>query len=441
MFFGWKSEFCLTLFMMFVLLVNPLAVLAQESSGNAIFLEIPRVTKGGQTVDTKADGVNKWVFDGELNKDDEIRYRWNAVSLDLRYKDSPAVGGGYLKIYKNNDSTEDNLLTEFGSSPLPIGKVADKLENGQNKLLFVYIDSTSGKPANPLTKVSVSFGYKNESIKPVVRVLEPQKEALLAAGVNQGFRIELENFKLSETNNLVEGQGKMNIYEDEIVEDKLIATVKSSVDFEDRKSLVEFSTKDVDFSQIADSGNKKILFVLTDGAGKILPYQNEVILKSNYNNSVDVGLPKVRVVEPRKDRSDLSMDGNQKILLEIENFEILESFEEGENQVNKGYLQIFVDDSPIKTIWPKLDFSLNEIGYYSDIEGIKSIKLQLVNKNFTKLVPEVMDTFDLIYIAENKEDKLVERDATVSSDRWRVIIIIFIVVMIVGGISILVLKG
>ncbi len=441
MFIGFKSKLLLIIVLLAQLVLTPVSAIAQQSSTNAIFLEIPKVTQSENSVDAKPDGVNRWVFEGELTKDDLIRYRWNAVSLDLRYKEIATVGAGYLKVYLNDDSQPENFITDFGSSPLPISAVADRLTPGENNLLLVYIDSATGLPAVPSTKVAFKFNYKDESVKPGLKVIEPLPGSLLADGVDQNFKIELENFQLSDTDTPKEGYGKMNVYNGDINEESLLGTIKSSSIVGDNKSLVEFSTKDIDFSKVSDGVDKKILFVLTDLAGSILPYQNEVILKANFSGSADVGLPIVTVVEPRKDRSNISMDGNQKIILDVANFEILDSFTEGKNEGGSGYLQIFVDNSPIKTIWPKLDFSLNEIGYYSEVEGLKNVKVQLVNKDFTKLSPEASDSFNLVYIPEIEQDETVDAQEGVQSDRWRVIIIILILIMIVGGISILVLKG
>jgi hypothetical protein len=442
MLFKWGSNFFLAFVVVFILVFSPVITFAQQSSTNGILLEVPKVTQSGQIKDTKPNGINNWVFDDELNRDDEIRYRWNSVSLDLQYKTSPSAGGGYLKIYRNDDLKEENLLLEYGSSPLPVSKIADKLIEGKNNLLFVYIDSISGKPVDPITKVAFTFNYKNQSTLPAIKIIDPQPGAVLASGLEQIFKFELSNFRLSESNDIKPNQGKLNIYDESVSEDKLIATIKSSQEVQTNKDIIEFSTKDIDFSKISDSSEKKILFVLTDGSGVLSSYQTELMVKSNFNSSGDVGLPNVKIVEPRKDRSDLSLNGNSKILLEVQNFEVLREFQESSNENTKGYIQIFVDDSPIKILWPKSDFSLNEIGYFSKIEGIKNIRVQLVNKDFTKLIPEASDSFDIVYIPQTQQQDVDNQaENPIQSDKWRVVIIVLIIAMIVGGISILVLKG
>ncbi|MFM7859642.1 MAG: hypothetical protein ACKO96_48875, partial [Flammeovirgaceae bacterium] len=92
---------------------SPKAFSAPVNLRNPIDLRISAVTKDGQKVDTRAESLDKWVFDGELNLDDAIRYNWKSVDLNLKYKTTPATGGGYLKIFAENTNPE-SLLTEQG---------------------------------------------------------------------------------------------------------------------------------------------------------------------------------------------------------------------------------------------------------------------------------------------------------------------------------------
>ena len=142
-----------------VLVSSPVFVVAQQSTTNPINLAISKVSVGGKIENTRKDGSNNFIYDNELNLDDDMRYGWAGTDLNLKYKDAPAVGGGYLKIYLNDDTNEANLITEFGSSPLPVVKLRSKLVEGANKILFVYIDSTNRFPTQP-TKVSFSFKFK-----------------------------------------------------------------------------------------------------------------------------------------------------------------------------------------------------------------------------------------------------------------------------------------
>jgi len=82
----------------------PVLALAQQSATNPISLAISKVTRNGQVENTKKEGTNNFVYENELNLDDDIRYGWLGTDLNLKYKTSPAIGGGYLKIYLNDDT-------------------------------------------------------------------------------------------------------------------------------------------------------------------------------------------------------------------------------------------------------------------------------------------------------------------------------------------------
>jgi hypothetical protein len=421
-----------------------LNIFAQTSiDGNAIGLEITRVTKDGQIKDTKKDSPNNWSFAEDLNLDDLIRYRWNTVALDLKYKDKPDSNGGYLKIYTNDDSNPANLVGEYGSSPLSLSTISTKLKEGPNKLLFVYIDK-SGQPANPQTKVSFSFNFKNISVKPKLTIVSPEPDSLLAKGVVKDFIVDLQNFSLenTDTNNPI--KGKINVYYNEVGTQNFVATISSSRLLEDTKFQVKVSTKDLELDKIPDSLTTKLIFVLTKTNGELLDIRAEVQVKTNYQNKLNVGIPKVTILEPKNDRTDLSVTGNQAFLIGIDNFELLKERSTGSSDGKSGYLQVLIDDAPYKILWPEKSFSLNDIGYIDQTEGRKTVKVQLVNKDFSKLDIDASDARNIIYIPDKKSGPNAnqdEQDNGIKNSNWRVIIIILTVVLIIGGISILITKG
>ncbi len=438
----WKNvmKYLVTIIVLGSFLLTGLAAIAQSST-NKILLEIPRVTKNGETLDVNKAGNNNWVFDGTLTLDDEIRYRWNAASLDLSYRDFPAAGGGWLKIYKGDDSQEENLLFEHGSSPIPTSLFKDKLEDGPNKIIIVYIDSTTKAPAVPLTKVGFSFDFANVTTKPQVDIVAPKPGIVLADGINHEFKIELSNFRLSSTTKPEDGLGKLNIYFNEVKNENFIATINNSVEQEGGVHFVVFDSEDIEFDKIPDSDNLRLIFALTNVTGDVLPYQSTLSTKTNFNDSINVGLPRLAIVEPRKDRLDQSLDGNQKFLLQVDNFELLSDFETGaEVDGKKGYLQIFVDNTPVKTIWPKSEFSFNELGVIYDTEGQKTVRVQLVNSDFTKLAPEATDSLTVLYMPEEEQKDNLALDVS-TNDGWRYVVIGLVLLMIVGGILLLVTKG
>ena len=116
-----------------ILSPTSLIVVSQQSAANPINLRISKVVKNQTDELTRQSSPNVWVYDEPLAISDSIKYGWSGVDLNLKYKDNPTLGGGYLKIYKQDDSAESNLITEYGTSPLPINKISSKLTNGQNK--------------------------------------------------------------------------------------------------------------------------------------------------------------------------------------------------------------------------------------------------------------------------------------------------------------------
>lgn len=438
----WKNimKYLVTIVILGSFLLTGIAALAQSST-NKILLEIPRVTKNGETLEVEKSGTNNWVFDGTLTLDDEIRYRWNAVSIDLSYRDFPTAGGGWLKVYKDDDTKEENLLFEHGSSPIPTSLFKDKLEKGPNKVIVVYIDSTTKAPAVPLTKVGFSFDFDPTTTRPQISIATPKPGIVLANGINHEFKLELLNYRLSSTTKPEDGIGKMNIYYNEVKTENFIATINNSVEQESGSHFVVFDSEDIDFNKIPDSENLELIFVLTNVTGDTLPFEARLQTKTNFNNSINVGLPRLAIVEPRKDRIDQSVDGNQKFLLQVDNFELLQDFETGsEVDGKRGYLQIFVDNTPVKTVWPKPEFSFNELGAIYDIEGQRTVKVQLVNPDFTKLAPEATDSLTVLYMPAEDEREQSTLSAS-TNDGWRYVIIALVLMMIVGGILLLVTKG
>lgn len=420
--------------------VLSLGIFAQ-SAQNSISLEITRVSKNGQIVDTRQVGTNGWLFDSsDLTLDDLIRYRWKNVALDTKYVSSPARGGGYLRIYLNDDTKEDNFITNFGSSPLPVSLIAPRLVDGRNTIVFVYVDSLN--PSNRDTKVSFTFGFKNITSKPQIRVISPDPNTFFAKGVERDITLELNNFALDPSDTVKESKGKLNVYYNEVKQQNLLGTVKTSTPSSENKQTAVVNSEALEFGRIPDSLDTKLIFVLTRADGQLTDTQIPMQIRTNYNGTVNIGVPKVAIFEPRKDRTNLSVDGNQKFLISVENFEILPEIMKGKNEDNKGYLQIFVDDMPIKIMWPKTDFSLNEIGYVDSTEGRKTVKVQLVNKDFTKFLPEASDSIDIVYVPDVLSTDPAMIDAPqAQNNTWRMLIIILTVVLIIGGIAILITRG
>ncbi len=426
----------LIVFLCSILIGTPLAAVAQSAT-NPINLAISKVTKDGKSENTRKEANNSYTYDNELNLDDDIKYGWSGTDLNLKYKDAPARGGGYLKIYLNDDSQDTNLITEFGSSPLPILSLRSKLAEGSNKILFVYIDSTNRFPAQP-TKVLFTFKFKNSSNLPSIQVLEPSPNSVIGRGADKDVTLQLTNFELENSDSRLPNRGKLNVYVNEILDQNRLGIFSVSQSIEG-KIYVRFNTRDLESSRIPDGLSTNLIFVLTQTNGNVLNYRNSLQVRSNYSGSLDVGLPKITITEPRKDRTNLTVDGDQKFLVQVDNFTVLTEATKDDNEDTKGYLQIYVDNKPLKTLWSKTDFTLNEIGLSDTIEGRKTIKVQLVNKNFTKLSPEAVDSIDVIFAPKLNESS--SQIPQVENQGWRVVLVIITVVLVVGGISVLITKG
>jgi hypothetical protein len=411
---------------------------------NPIDLRITNVTAGGVLQSTRKDGDN-WVYDGELTKDDDIRYRWSGVDLNTKYKSISASGGGYVRVY-SNEVKDANLLVDQGLDvyPLRLSTIADKLANGSNKLLFVYINSGNNTAFNPVT---FTFNFKNVSNKPVISIVKPLPNSIFMKGVEQEIVLQLSNFKLANSGGTDPSVGKVKVYFNEVKVANDLGTISSGRGLGDGKFEVNLKSSDLTLlPNTPDSDQTKLIFVLTDITEKPIGIQSEVIIKTNYSNSLNVGLPRVTIVEPKKDRSNLSIDGNSQFILQIENFEILKDRPVSDTLVadgKKGFLQIIVNNGdksqPLQPVWGKTEFTLNEIGYSDSGEGQRNVKVQLVDVNFELLKPEASDSIDIFYTPPAQDE--VKESVNVQNNTWRIVIIVLTVVLIVGGISILITRG
>lgn len=431
--------FCLTA------LFRPINLVAQESNTNAINLSISYVETNGRVLENKLVGPNQWVQeDVTLTSDSVIRYGWNNLVLNVFYRDQPTPGGGFLKIYLNDDTREENFITDYGSSPLPVSQIKSRLENGKNKILFVLYTSKD-KLAEPVTKVSFTFNYRNESSQPSLELIEPKQGSIIAKEIPKDFRLYLKNFRLEPTSSKEPDRGQLQVYVNEIRPENLLLTVKNSVEIDTAIQLVQFSSKDFERPErISDSKNTRLIFTLAYTNGTLLNPRNrlEVDYVTNFNNTLNIGLPKVQIIEPSKNRTDLNITGERKFIVSLENFELLKEFTQGPNEDLKGYLQIFVNNQPIKTNWPKTEFTLNEIGYASTQEGKRTVKVQLVNKDFTLVTPPAEDSIEIIYQPDIVHKAVKEEEqGQIQNSVWRVIIVSLIVILVFAGIGLLIFRS
>jgi len=423
----------------------PVNLLAQSlNQKNPIDLKISAVVQNNTRQNTRLESVDKWVYDSELSLDDAIRYNWKGVDLNLKYKTKPAKDGGYINVYLDSVSPE-NLLTGAGldNYPLKLNAIASRLKPGSNTLLFSYVNSLTKAEYLPVTFV---FNFKNVSSNPSIEVIKPGAKAVFMKDVEQDIQIQIKNFRLSNTPTRDSNVGKLMVYANEVKQANFLGKFSTGRELPTGVFEVNFNSKELDFSRVADNENSKLIFVLTDTNEKILPYSSSLDIITNYQNTLNVGLPRVTIVEPKKDRTDQTVSPDDKFIVQLENFELYT-----ERQIttspnpspNKGYLQITVingdSSKPLAPVWPKTEFTLNEIGYNSKVEGQRTIKVHLTNINFEVLKPEAKDTISVIYqpniVVEDNQNTVVQ------SDTWRLVLIGMTIILIVGGISVLITRG
>lgn len=446
-----------TLMFAFVTIASTYGLSANAAvNSNTIKLNVPFIQSGDKKIETKYSGNYEWEYGGDLVDGDLIRYGWNSVAIDLSYKAYPQAGAGWIQVYLNDDSSPDNLIAENGTSPLPISKISKKLTPGKNKIMLVYVNETNN-PANSTSKTTLTFGYKsNEAKTPKIsNIPEPSVNTLFLDGVVRNFKIELNNFELTSVVGDDSNKGQLKLYLDKI-EGKPLVVIKTSRLIDSNRQLVEFSSKDFDSSvEIPDKKDTKLIFVLTNSRGENtdITFERNVIM--NLQGSLqDIGLAEVKIVEPKIDSSDLNIQGDTKFIVETRNFDILPQLTDTVNEDKKGYMQIYVNDVPVKTFWPKRDFTLDEIGFANELSGKKNIQVQLVNKDYTTLNPAVKSSITVNYLAKNNDsgktsvNEVASRQneksyptSNESNSNWRVIVISLIASLIVASILILVFKG
>lgn len=427
-------------------LITPANVQAQTNPINEINLQIPSVTKDGKKINTTKNGDTKWTLDAstKLNLDDGIRYSWTGVDIDLKYKDLPSQFGGYLKIYKDNDSKEENFILDFGTYPadsvgLKLSNLKSQLREGENTLMFVFIGYNNLTPTAK-SRVTFTFQFQNTSGESAIDIIKPKTGAVFAENIHQTFEIDLTNFILDNTDSSETGRGKMNFYFNEVSQSTLLGTISTSLE-QSGKQKVIFNSKDFEnFNKIPDNFKTQIIFVLTKSNGELLGYRQSVEVVSNFKNSLDVGLPRISIVEPNRDRANMQVSGSQKFILKIDNFELTNRQKAvSENQKDKGYLQIILNNRVVEIASDKTEFTLNEIGASQFGEGTLNVKVQLVNYDFTKLNPEATDFIEIFFIPQDANQTTEIQQ--VENNTWRFVIMGLIIILVIGSVSVLITKG
>ena len=439
----------------FAYLIIPLNAVAQSnpvSKSNSssttqlppsnINLAISKVVKDGKDYPTNQLSPRSWSFKDVLNNGDSIKYQWDNTKLGIYFEKNPALCCGFLRVYREDESKEENFLVTTGSDdyPLKLSKFSDKLKPGKNNLIFVFFDHTN-KPTN--NKASIAIDYATESPKPKINIAKPSSGTVFAKDITSNIVLELDNFKLSTMSDIKSSNiGKVNIFGNNT--DNLLGAITTGSEVSDGKTRVEIKPETFgNFEKLPDSKNTKLIFQLIATAEKDPVAEEKLEIITNFGNSIDVGLAKISIADPVKNTTNIQVTQDTIVKLKLENFEIISKPPLNNNTPpdnKKGFLQIFVDNKPLQTTWAKLDFNLKEIGYISAESGEKEIKVQLVNQNYEKLSPEAIDKIKVQYTAP-QINSIQTATTNPQTSNWKIIIITLTVILIVGGILISITKS
>ena len=416
----------------------PVLVNADPSPTNKIGLRIARVFLAKENVfdNTTEAGTNRYEYLNQpLKIDDEIRYAWFGTNLSATNTVSPTIGNGYLKVYLKDDSNEANLIKNTGSSPLPIREISPRLLAGRNKILLVLVENPNGT-SEPLTKVELSFDYAPDTLPPSITVLSPAPGSVFASGITRDFSLKLNNFYLEKADSKTLNKGKLEVYLNQISSDTLLNTITSSVDRE-QFSEVSFNSAGIDKIQTApDSTTSKLIFVLKNSNGnEIVSARKELPIITNYGGTQDLGLPSLKIKNPVNNAEITTLT---KIQLEVKNFELLSGIDISNQKSNAGYIQVRINDKLVVENTNKTEFTLSDFGL-NTYSGVITLKLDLVNQQFAFLQPAASSTISVSL--QKMITTSAANNVTVSTSTWRYVILVATIVLILGSIAVLIIKG
>jgi hypothetical protein len=428
------------------IIIPNISVFAQvEGTAPAnINLAITKVVKDGKDVLTEKTSAGKFSFSDTLGKDDAIKYSWDGTRINSTFKENPALCCGYINVYLDDETIESNYLFTTGSDdyPIKISKFSDKLKSGKNTLILVFFNHTN-KPTTNTSSITFEYLSSSPAGKPSITVVKPGSGAVFSKDVTQNIVLDIENFTLTkDTENKSDNFGKLNIYGNDI--GNLLETIDSGFSTGQNKIRVDFKPETIaKFDKLPDSKNTKLIFQL------VTPSKDEPVAETafevitNYNKSTNLGLPSVTITEPSKESTIVNVNEDKVFLIDYQNFTILDKdpIQTTANPSNKeGFVQIFVNNTPIVTKWPKKEFTLKEIGYVSQDNGEKEVKVQLVNANYEKLTPDTSDKVKVQYTS-SANTNVKKQESETQFANWKIVIIVLTVILIVGGILISITKS
>ena len=420
------------------------SVVLAQSQTNAIALGIAKINQldngkisAAQVRVPDTAKPNAYTTDAKITPDDDIRYRWTGFVLDVKNVDTPVkTKNGYIKVYAGTESKTENFIVNAGTN-LPIKDIKNKLKEGSNTILLQVV-TNDGKPLIPTTEVTLTFNFSPDSSLPAIDIVSPKPSAILAPTITQDFDIKTPNFTLvnDPTAKITNTSGKMAIYWDEVKPEKLIATIYQN----------KFKSTDYDFSKIEDGLDRKLIFVLKDSKdNEYKPsIQSTLNIKANFKGTVDIGLPKITIISPDKSATNTDLKESDKIVVKIDNFSLTDNTSDKTPEDGKGVLQVSIDGKKIPDIITKTEFTLGELNIGSMDKGQKEITVELVSKNFEKLNPVTSDSIKFNFIPSTESSTANTNSTNIDDTQnpaWKIVIVVLIVILIIGGIAVLITKA
>ncbi len=411
----------------FLLLLAPLISL-EPVKAQDFNLILPKVTQNRTVKDVEKIG-EEYIFKDVLTLNDNLRFGWSNLELDLNSRATKAPNKGYIKAYINTESDE-NFILDFASSPLRLDTLSQKLKEGNNKLVFVLI--VNGIPTG--NKIVFNLVFKAISTDPTIKISKPNNKVVFWENMRHDFILNVENLIVNSGVNLA-NHGKVNVYLDNVNEESFLTQITDS-DANGSNSVLKFNS-DIfgeKFKKTPDSLTSKLIFVPVSSTNKF--YNNSLAtldIITNFQNTLDVKQPTLDFISVNDSNNSIRKDGL--IKFKVTNFKMLKFDTRNSINTGEGYLQILVNDKPHKITYERSEFTLNELIPNYKQEKV-NIKLQLVNSDFTPLAPPVSTAIDL-FIKSEAPQNITER---IQASNWRLIVIGITILLILGSVLYIIFK-
>jgi hypothetical protein len=416
-------------FVVFCLSVNYTLAFAQEVKVYNFYL--PKVQVAGVLKNTTKISNDEYSFQESLGPNDLLRFGWENIDIDLNAKgNQDLINTGYFKAYYN-EVKESNFLTDFGSSPLKLDKLATSpfIKEGSNTVLFELIKNN--KSTNQVIKFV--FNYTTRSNDPVVKIIKPAPFTLFETDKIVDFELSLQNFTIKTGVNLT-NFGRLKVYINSQTEANFITNITESTSTV-QGSVVKFNTGSLPdkFKNLADQKDAKIIFVLETNDNKTKTEATvDLPITLNYQKTLEIKSPTVRF--NKISSGDYVFGRDEKIKFTVENFKLLNFDVRNEEKPSEGYLQILVNDIPHKLTFTDNEFTINQI-LPSTSEEKLDLRLQLVTANFNKLDKDASDQIT-IFIRSKEQNTIKVTEIS----NLRFFIIGFTILLLLGSIAYVVFR-